>query len=315
MRLLLNAHSNIAISEEINFFRYRMFSRSVEDWDREIPCDPKTKKELSDIFGFIAEDKGLPFIRSISTDNIFQAGASIKGIYEAIGSCILMENGKKRWGEKTPENILYCDILADMFPDAKFLIIRRDPRAVIASMNKVFFYPEDVSLNLLNYKFYEQHGYDLASRYIAKDRKMDLLYEDLTANPRTVLENIFSFIDEPFEEGVFDFHRSSGKFMSEYARTDFNKNALLPIKPDFQDQWQRQLTSAQVHLINAVLGIGDNVLPGSSHEIDTIMEDFSAKEAKWQKLRALHPSHRDFQYRNAGQAISSNIPELLMPHF
>jgi hypothetical protein len=42
--------------------------------------------------------------------------------------------GEKYWAETTPMNISYSHRLTKLFPEAKFIVIRRDPRDVIASL-------------------------------------------------------------------------------------------------------------------------------------------------------------------------------------
>jgi len=42
--------------------------------------------------------------------------------------------GKKHWGQKTPRLVRYLPLLADHFPDARFIHLVRDPRAVVSSL-------------------------------------------------------------------------------------------------------------------------------------------------------------------------------------
>jgi hypothetical protein len=44
------------------------------------------------------------------------------------------QKGEKYWAETTPMNISYSNRLTKLFPKAKFIVIRRDPRDVIASL-------------------------------------------------------------------------------------------------------------------------------------------------------------------------------------
>jgi hypothetical protein len=45
----------------------------------------------------------------------------------------ISQNGQTHWAESTPYSILFADQLLELFPDAKFLHIYRDPRDVTAS--------------------------------------------------------------------------------------------------------------------------------------------------------------------------------------
>ncbi|MEM8716684.1 MAG: sulfotransferase [Cyanobacteria bacterium P01_G01_bin.4] len=46
-------------------------------------------------------------------------------------------HGCNRWGYKTPQDFMHLDTLAEIFPDARFVFIMRDPRQMMASMKNL----------------------------------------------------------------------------------------------------------------------------------------------------------------------------------
>ncbi|MCP4423354.1 MAG: sulfotransferase [Chloroflexi bacterium] len=54
------------------------------------------------------------------------------------------EAGKQTWCEKTPQHVLHLDFLAELFPDAVFVHIKRDPRGVAFSLTKQPWAPSDL---------------------------------------------------------------------------------------------------------------------------------------------------------------------------
>ena len=53
-------------------------------------------------------------------------------------------HGKETWCEKTPHNLLHLDFLWEVFPDAAFVHITRDPRGVAHSLRNQFWAPDDL---------------------------------------------------------------------------------------------------------------------------------------------------------------------------
>ena len=76
----------------------------------------------------------------------------LKKPYEMALEALAQSQGKQRWGEKTPSNLFFIDILSDMFPHAKFIHIVRDPRAVVNSLNEFRPFPNDSVINALNWR-------------------------------------------------------------------------------------------------------------------------------------------------------------------
>ena len=111
----------------------------------------------------------------------------------------------KAIGEKTPDNLLYMDLLADMFPEAKFIHIVRDGRDCansgwflhrnqLASGNiMVDSYEEYVN------RYMEQWASSIqisrASQEKYSDRIMQCRYESFIRNPNIELSRVFGFLD------------------------------------------------------------------------------------------------------------------------
>src|SRR5437764_3784442 len=69
---------------------------------------------------------------------IHKEGVTRLEFFESMGmglnALFTSRSGGKRWIEKTPENTLIVDVLADMFPGSSFVHILRDGRHVVHSM-------------------------------------------------------------------------------------------------------------------------------------------------------------------------------------
>ena len=113
LRLILDSHDNIAIPRETGFMRaynahqFIPFKWSGRNWARRMGW---TRKELD---------------------------AELAAFYRRIFSRHAEQQGKERWGDKTPFHTWHVDDMARVFPDAQFVAIVRHPGGCIASnMNR-----------------------------------------------------------------------------------------------------------------------------------------------------------------------------------
>lgn len=120
--------------------------------------------------------------------------------------------GKKRWGEKTPFHTQYVELINEIFPDAQFIHIVRDPRAVVASRKRWGVKLEDVAQewltdNLKVSKFGERAG---------KERYFRFFYKDLVLAPEATIRSVLDFLGEDWDPNVMQHHEvSSARNISE----------------------------------------------------------------------------------------------------
>lgn len=98
----------------------------------------------------------------------------------------------KYWGDKTPLNTDHLNLIMSAFPDAKFIYLVRDPRAVI---NSYIHYPKHLkSLNFWMWKWEKRNKqWQELSRKIP-ERTLMLRYEDLVLETEKVLRDICEFL-------------------------------------------------------------------------------------------------------------------------
>jgi len=116
--------------------------------------------------------------------------------------------------EKTPDNVLVFELLATIFPDAKFVFVVRDPRAILNSFINVkkrylssgikqrVNIGEDIFDDLVKIHKSLRAGDDFLARYPEKGTV--IYYEDLVKTPELEVERICNFIDVPYEAGMLD---------------------------------------------------------------------------------------------------------------
>lgn len=106
---------------------------------------------------------------------------------------------KQRWVDGTPENIVAIAQLSQLFPEARFIHIVRHPIHVAASMMHF----DKIGGNPMTAADAAQKWYDrvklgyLSERALGSKVIMRVSYDDLTANPVSILNRIFAFLGEP----------------------------------------------------------------------------------------------------------------------
>ncbi|MFE6172661.1 sulfotransferase family protein [Streptomyces sp. NPDC056464] len=112
----------------------------------------------------------------------------------------LVKSGKSFVVEKTPGNAFAWRRIAETWPDARFLFLRRHPAAVARSWHEAV--PDrsraEAAGRVLKYMEAMEEAFTELGGHI-------LRYEDLTTDPAAELRGICRFLDLGFESGMLDY--------------------------------------------------------------------------------------------------------------
>ena len=125
------------------------------------------------------------------------------------------EQGKPRWGEKTPTYVQKMKLIQRALPEARFVHVIRDGR--------------DVALSVLDRTVRDLTAGDVAGRWqkkITKAREdtpklehyMEIRYEDLILDTEPVLRRVCEFIELPWDDAMLNYHERSAERLKEMAR-------------------------------------------------------------------------------------------------
>ena len=145
---------------------------------------------------------------------------------------ITKKEGKQTWCEKTPNTLQAIDFVWEMYPEAVFVHMVRDPRGVLESMRKVRWAPDNTrDLCKFLMKIYDR-WFDLKAKIdLSHHRYLEVKLEHMVEYPDATLEKIASFANLP------------------------NRYHNLPqISPEKVNSWQAQLDSEDLKIINKLLG-------------------------------------------------------------
>jgi len=146
---------------------------------------------------------------------------------------LLQKNHKeeKYWAETTPMNISYSHRLAKLFPEAKFIVIRRDPRDVIASLLTKDWGP-NTPLEGIEWIEARLRSDNDALRAVEPNKVLIIHLENLVTNaPEETYLKILEFLELKDEPAMRKFHTtkmttenaSSGRWKTEIDTPEFRE--------------------------------------------------------------------------------------------
>jgi hypothetical protein len=128
-------------------------------------------------------------------------------LWDRVLADALARSGKPFIVVKTPSNVLLWRRIADCWPDARFIFLLRHPAAAVVSLRASWaptWHPDrSDSLDEVN---------NYALQYMTKVEEArhaltghTVRYEDLTADPETVVGGVCRFLGVPFEPAMLDY--------------------------------------------------------------------------------------------------------------
>ena len=153
------------------------------------------------------------------------------------------KQGKPRWAEKTPNNILFIDTLFALFPAAQFIHMIRDPRDAFCSVREKYCSVREKAVRYTP-RWATMTPGQTAAEWCRRincglawreqpDRYREVRYEELVSQPEATLRPLFAFLGEPWAASVLE------------NKTTFNTSV---------GRWRSELSAAEVAAIEVVAG-------------------------------------------------------------
>ncbi len=152
-------------------------------------------------------------------------------------------------GEKTPAHIYYSLLLLKEFPDARLILMTRDPRAVALSELVKLKGNERVkrTFNAFNLIVRWSTAMQLVKRLGSRENVHFLTYEDLIRSPGVQVQAVCDFLKIDYHTEMLDVGVTNSSFSDKEQRgIGFNTDNL--------DRWKQDLSPAHIALIEHHLG-------------------------------------------------------------
>ena len=243
---MLNSHSRIGIPDELVYFRNSFAGHSFDEWR-----DPQISGEDFQKYVCSFLERNQEVLAPLSVSNLKKEilnsdETDFRWPYSLTLEEWAAAHGKARWGEKTPGNLFFVGVLIDMFPNARFIYLMRDPRAGVCSMMKTSMFRSGAIINAMNRRKYMTEGLSGLQKSVPETQWTLVKFEDLVQSPESTLRRVCTFLDEDFEPRMLEFHRDAGQYMKERAVNQFNQAATRPIAPEKVETWKAELSPVQI---------------------------------------------------------------------
>lgn len=232
LRLILNAHSQIAIPEEARFLapllkrKYLTKGISGDSLKRTIRY-----LALNDEFKLWNYDASSFFSKLSTLTEI-----SLRELIDSMFSSFCTAEGKTYWGDKS---LFFdaLDILNSLFPTAHFIHIVRDGRDVFDSWRKMEPTKNNAAVIALDWS-YKLYRIERSFKHFAPDRQLTIRYEDLIDNPERTIKWVCAFVGVEYEPKMLEFHKTSHYYIGDHHSSLIHS----PISNLNRAKWRKNLT-------------------------------------------------------------------------
>lgn len=257
LRLMLDAHSRLAIPAETHFLpallRGRLRGLSTEAFLGVVIGD-----ETWANFG-LDPVRYQDTVRGLEPFTVSEALRSFYRLYAA-------RFGKDRWGDKTPPHRRHLASIQKLLPEAHFVHLIRDGRDVALSLRELWWGPgDDVEAQA---RFWVEEIERTRGHARRARNYVEVRYEELVAKPEPVLRSICDYLSLPFESGMLAYHEQAGARLGEYRRPfgppdgrpdiasfiAIHERATGPPDPSRIGRWRTELTDGERGRYEAVAG-------------------------------------------------------------
>ena len=217
LRALLDAHPLLAVPPESHFAVLPRLRLRRDPWFRLWEIDP-------------------PDLRGLGVAD------AVRAVFAAYAAA----HGKPRYADKTPHYVSHLPLLADRFPEARFVHVVRDGRDVALSLLEVPWGPDDLEGAALHWRRRVLEG---RAAGLGPARYRELRYEALVADPERELRGLAAWLELSYDPAMLDPARRP---VAMPYPEHHHRLALAPT-PGLRD-WRREMSAADAARFQAVAG-------------------------------------------------------------
>lgn len=248
LRAMLDSHPLVAVPHESYFvvptLRKRASYEQGEALDRARLLADLARDETFTRWGLA--DEAVDAIRRDA--ELRTVPAVLRALYGAYAE----RAGKPRYADKTPRNVLYLDLLAGTFPEARFVHLVRDGRDVVPSMLGLDFFPDRLPDAVVYWRDRVTSG-RRAGRRLGNDRYLEVRYEELVADPPGVLAGLCRFLDLPFDDAMLRAHERADEVVAAVQDVGHHRGLWQPPTPGMRS-WRASMSEHDLSVFEILAG-------------------------------------------------------------
>jgi hypothetical protein len=176
------------------------------------------------------------------------AGKFRNELREMILGLYKVQNGNQYFIDKTPRNYEILELIFGFFPNARFIVLKRNPFAALHSMLSIWsegkiryksirvFYRDFLAAPFLIQDFCDKHQ--------GKPNVQVVSYEKILSDPKSGVKEIYDWLEIPFDENVLEIgnnKKAAGLFGDDAQKTE----TLKEINSGLKDSWKSQMNKKE----------------------------------------------------------------------
>jgi hypothetical protein len=272
VRAMFDSHPNMAVPGESFFIVPMAYNRKRYEEGRGFATD----LFLSDLFkqpGFLkwnlSKERVMNALAFPPPENYAEAIQRLFCLYAQV-------HGKSRFGDKTPPYVRNIPLLAQLFPEARFVHIIRDGRNVALSIQEIGIRSgprryKNIGECAIHWKDRVELGRN-AGQQIGPDRYLEVRYEDLVEEPERIVRLLCQFryedlVEEPerivrllcqfvdleFHDQMLRYFERAETVVISFKNPAVQKNIFLPPTKNIRD-WRSQMPKGDLVLFEMIAG-------------------------------------------------------------
>lgn len=189
----------------------------------------------------------------VSSDHAFVAATDYAAAVRAVMSVFAGSRGKRWYGDKTPGYVIHIDLLARLFPEAKFIHIIRDGRDVaLGYVQRPEWGPRTVAEAAFYWRSRVSRGQE-AGRRLGSERYREVRYEALIDNPALSAADLCEFLGIPFAEEMLKYYERGSSFASTSKDPQAFTALSRPPTKGLRD-WRKDMRPGDVAIFEQIAG-------------------------------------------------------------
>ncbi|MFW6224938.1 MAG: sulfotransferase family protein [Bacteroidota bacterium] len=148
-------------------------------------------------------------------------------------------------GDKNPHYALFGDLLAHIFPKAKFIFMIRDPRDTVLSYKNVDFDANNPAVLAHRWNIYNKAILKAYKKY--SEQFIFLKFEDLLENPEKQLKRISDFLLFDYDPKMLQFYKKDQEW-----NTEFRKNLSKPLDKNNMYKWKNKMPVQEQKIVGFI---------------------------------------------------------------
>jgi len=162
-----------------------------------------------------------------------------RSFVERVIGDVLADNNADIWCEDSPLSMLFASQIIEILPDAKFIVMLRDPRDITASLMNQRWAPSDAEMAAKFCKYQLEKWLDIR-QILPSDCFYEVELEELVNSPDKVVKNVCNMVGIELEETMLNIdlnHSHSGRYMYDLTKQEIANicEILYPTVAKYQD--------------------------------------------------------------------------------